>query len=139
MFFFFKLKLKERSCFKFKEKIDFFFENAPKSEVVKPKMATMTPKKGKNIRFIIFVSRKKPKDEANLQFYNDTICASVEAFFYCSCLLQFASLEAFFCCSCLHMHILTREGENIEERERERERERDENSTKSEIGKVENY
>ena len=43
-----KIKIKrERSCFKFKEKIDFYFENALKSEVVKPKTATMTPKKAK--------------------------------------------------------------------------------------------
>ena len=94
----------------------------------------MTPKKAKTLDLFIFVLRKKSKDEANLQFYNDMICASVEAFFCCSCLFQFASVEAF-------ILLLLPTHAHIDERGREywRERERDENLAKSEIGKVENY
>ena len=104
--------------------------------MVKPKTATMTPKKAKTLDLFIFVLRKKSKDEANLQFYNDMICASVEAFFCCSCLLQFASVEAFILLLLpTHAHI----DERGREYWRERERERDENLAKSEIGKVENY
>ena len=43
-----KKKKSERYCFRFKEKRDFYFENALKSEVVKPKTATMTPKRKKH-------------------------------------------------------------------------------------------
>ena len=53
---------RERDCFRF-ERRDFDFENAFKPKVVKPKTPTMTPK----ISSSIFVLRKEPKNEANLQ------------------------------------------------------------------------
>ena len=75
------------------------------------------PQKGKNIRFTIFVLRKKPKDEADLQFYNDMICASVEAFFATLNRFSLLQLRHFFatssCCTCTYWR--ERE-ENIEER-----------------------
>ena len=42
----------------------------------------------------------------------------LKPFFAALVYFSLLQLRHLFCCSCLHMHILTREGENIEERER---------------------
>ena len=76
--------------------------------------------------------RKKPKDEADLQFYNDMICASVEAFFATLNRFSLLQLKAFFLLLALAAHA------HIDERGK-RTLKRDEDLAKRVIGTVENY